>query len=65
MYHEIDFACDLSIVAWRSYEGGNVDSAKALYRRALRLFQKSKGKTVLERTAVLNRLGESGPRYST
>src|SRR5918996_4516161 len=57
VYHEIQFACDLSVVAWRTYQSGNVKAAKALYRRALRLFQRSKGKTIAEVVSVLNRLG--------
>ncbi|MGH9857157.1 MAG: hypothetical protein ACRD4B_04860, partial [Acidobacteriota bacterium] len=55
MFHEIDFACDLSVVAWKSYESGNLKSAKALYERALRIFQRAK--TAAEAVAVLIRLG--------
>jgi tetratricopeptide (TPR) repeat protein len=57
MVHEIDFACSLSVVAWRSYESGNSESAKALYRRALRVFQRSQEKNESEVAAILLRLG--------
>jgi tetratricopeptide (TPR) repeat protein len=57
MIHEIDFACSLSVVAWRSFESGNSESAKALYGRALRVLQRSPQKNESEVAAILLRLG--------
>ncbi len=57
MFHEIDFACDLSAVAWKTYQSGNIETAKNLYRRALRIFQRSRKKAAPKVAVVLNRLG--------
>jgi tetratricopeptide (TPR) repeat protein len=45
----------LSVVAWRSYESGNLKSAKGLYERALRIFQRANTETAA--VSVLIRLG--------